>query len=88
MAVREPGSDDGQRPVPREMPDQQTGAEDGRWDVATPERPADETPGEGGQDAAPDTTVPDTDEAGTGRRGAPRTGAVHPEHPGPDESPG
>ncbi|MBQ0826254.1 hypothetical protein [Streptomyces tagetis] len=32
--------------------------------------------------------VPDTDEAGTGRQGAPHSGAVHPEHPVPDESPG
>ncbi|MFC7017528.1 hypothetical protein ACFQMH_38755 [Streptomyces viridiviolaceus] len=29
--------------------------------------------------------VPDTDEAGTGRQGAPQSGAVHPEHPVPDE---
>jgi hypothetical protein len=32
--------------------------------------------------------VPDTDEAGTGRRGAPHSGAAHPEHPVPNDSPG
>ncbi|MBZ6136251.1 hypothetical protein [Streptomyces olivaceus] len=57
----------------------------------------DETQGEGGADAeeergdtgaGPATDVPDTDEAGTGRQGAPHSGAVHPEHPVPDESPG
>ncbi|MFE0798568.1 hypothetical protein [Streptomyces sp. NPDC058812] len=34
------------------------------------------------------TDVPDTDEAGTGRQGDPQSGAVHPEHPAPDESSG
>ncbi|WND33428.1 hypothetical protein RI578_03590 [Streptomyces sp. BB1-1-1] len=34
------------------------------------------------------TDVPDTDEAGTGRQGEPQSGAVHPEHPAPDESSG
>ncbi|MCX4705542.1 hypothetical protein [Streptomyces sp. NBC_01373] len=33
----------------------------------------------------PAADVPDTDESGTGRRGAPQSGAVHPEHPVPDE---
>lgn len=42
---------------------------------------------------AEDTTteaddVPDTDEAGTGRQGVRQSGAVHPEHPAPEESPG
>lgn len=38
--------------------------------------------------AGPATDVPDTDEAGTGRQGEPQSGAVHPEHPAPDESSG
>ncbi|GAA5217036.1 hypothetical protein [Streptomyces thinghirensis] len=38
--------------------------------------------------AGPANDVPDTDEAGTGRQGEPQSGAVHPEHPAPDESPG
>ncbi len=44
--------------------------------------------GDGGDDRDLGDELPDTDEAGTGPRGAPRTGTVHPEHPGPDESPG
>ncbi|MFF5438411.1 hypothetical protein [Streptomyces achromogenes] len=80
MAVPEPGSGGEQRPVPRDMPDQQAGAGEDRWDVTA--RPAGDGRDEGGED-----TAPDTDEAGTGPRGAPRTGTVHPEHPGPDESP-
>ncbi|GHG93196.1 MULTISPECIES: hypothetical protein [Streptomyces] len=82
MAVREPGSGGEERPVPRDMPDQQVGAGEDRWDVTAPGRPAEDGRGEDGED-----TAPDTDEAGTGPRGAPRTGTVHPEHPGPDESP-
>ncbi|MGW4885508.1 hypothetical protein [Streptomyces murinus] len=45
----------------------------------------DDRDGRGGGDLADE--LPDTDEAGTGPRGAPRTATVHPEHPGPDESP-
>ncbi|WP_381558554.1 hypothetical protein [Streptomyces eurythermus] len=82
MAVREPGSGGEERPVPRDMPDQQVGAGKDRWDVTAPERPAEDGRGEDGEG-----TAPDTDEAGTGPRGAPRAGTVHPEHPGPDESP-
>ncbi|GAA2736489.1 hypothetical protein [Streptomyces nogalater] len=82
MAVREPGSGGEERPVPRDMPDQQAGAEEDRWDVTAPGRPA-----EGGPETDDEDTAPDTDEAGTGPRGAPRTGTVHPEHPGPEESP-
>ncbi|MDG9728711.1 hypothetical protein [Streptomyces sp. DH41] len=49
----------------------------------------DDTAGDGGEPATgPATDVPDTDEAGTGRQGAPHSGAVHPEHPVPDESSG
>ncbi|MEW2619033.1 hypothetical protein [Streptomyces sp. NPDC048106] len=67
-------------PVPRDMPDQQTQSDD-PWEV-----PADGSPGASGESPDEDG-VPDTDEAGAGPRGAPRTGTVHPEHPGPDESP-
>ncbi|CAM5642099.1 hypothetical protein SROCM77S_00732 [Streptomyces rochei] len=86
-------------PVPRDMPDQQAGAGDDPWEAAAPTREqleqgqrtedaddaddaADDEDGTGGTD------VPDTDEAGTGRQGHPHSGAVHPEHPVPDESSG
>ncbi|MFE0904266.1 hypothetical protein ACFW3Y_13635 [Streptomyces rochei] len=82
-------------PVPRDMPDQQAGAGDDPWEAAAPTREqleqgqrtedaddADAADGTGGTD------VPDTDEAGTGRQGHPHSGAVHPEHPVPDESSG
>jgi hypothetical protein len=83
-AVRESGSGDGERPVPRDMPDQQAGAREDRWD-ADPGRPARDERDEGAEDAPDRAAAPDTDEAGTGPRGAPRAGTVHPEHPGPDE---
>ncbi|MFC7892068.1 hypothetical protein [Streptomyces sp. NPDC057381] len=84
-------------PVPRDMPDQQAGTGDDPWEAAAPtreqreqgQRP--ETDEDAGDDAAGDdggADVPDTDEAGTGRQGAPQSGAVHPEHPVPDESSG
>ncbi|MCZ9352707.1 hypothetical protein NGM36_23540 [Streptomyces mutabilis] len=79
-------------PVPRDMPDQQAGTGDDPWEAAAPtreqleqgQRPEGEE--EADDDAGAD--VPDTDEAGTGRKGAPHSGAVHPEHPVPDESSG
>jgi hypothetical protein len=59
------------------------------------ERPEDdaETSGDGetsggGEAGSEADDVPDTDEAGTGRRGAPQSGAVHPEHPVPEEPSG
>ncbi|MEU2060528.1 hypothetical protein [Streptomyces sp. NPDC013455] len=70
----EPGPEE--RPVPRDLPDQQAGAGDDRWDV---------TPGSAPDDEADEDTTPDTDESGTGPRGAPRSGTVHPGHPAPDE---
>ncbi|MFJ7147436.1 hypothetical protein ACIQVT_04425 [Streptomyces sp. NPDC100445] len=78
MAVQEPGatSGDGQRPVPRDMPDQQAGPGEDPLDVAPGHTPGD-TPDE--------DAVPDTDEAGSGPQGAPRQGTVHPEHPGAQE---
>jgi hypothetical protein len=64
--------------VPRDLPDQQAGAGDDRWEVAP-------VPGGGDEEAAA-TDVPDTDEAGSGRKGAPHPGGVHPGQPVPDES--
>jgi hypothetical protein len=58
------------------MQDQQAREGEDRWDARPVRNTGDE----------PAADVPDTDEAGTGRRGAPRSGAVHPEHPVPDES--
>ncbi|MFE5213910.1 MULTISPECIES: hypothetical protein [unclassified Streptomyces] len=66
---RESGA--GDRPVPRDMPDQQAQTDEDRRDAVP-----DEPDGDG---------VPDTDEAGSGPRGAPRSGTVHPEHPAPEE---
>lgn len=67
-------------PVPRDMPDQQAQHTADRWD-------AHRTDGVSGDDeeAPDDEELPDTDESGTGKRGAARSGAVHPEHPVPDE---
>ncbi|MEU0742667.1 hypothetical protein [Streptomyces sp. NPDC006134] len=82
-------------PVPRDMPDQQADAGEDPWEVAPgPTIPREGTDGDDdradgrGADAAESADVPDTDEAGTGRQGAPHSGAVHPEHPVPDESSG
>ena len=87
---RTPEENDG--PVPRDLPDQQVREGEDPWDVA----PA-VTGGrrEGSDEDAPESEdtdtdaadVPDTDEAGTGRQGAPHTSTVHPEDPGPEESP-
>ncbi len=78
MAVRESGSGSGaeERPVPRDLPDQQARPDEDPWDVS-PRHTADDEPDE--------DVAPDTDEAGTGPRGASRSGTVHPEHPTPDE---
>ncbi|MFI7382734.1 hypothetical protein [Streptomyces sp. NPDC049813] len=62
-------------PVPRDLPDQQAGAD------AAPDE------GTAHEQAGPADDVPDTDEAGTRRRGAEGSDTVHPEHPDPDESP-
>ncbi|MGY1499066.1 hypothetical protein ACW4TU_21145 [Streptomyces sp. QTS52] len=67
-------------PVPRDMPDQQTGADDDPWEL-------EDDPAATEADERPDPEVPDTDEAGTGKRGAPHSGSERPEHPVPDESP-
>ena len=68
-------------PVPRDLPDQQADAGEDPWEAAAVPEPDDT----GGEEDASATDVPDTDEAGTGRQGAPQSGAVHPEHPVPDE---
>ncbi|WP_151475699.1 hypothetical protein [Streptomyces albicerus] len=81
--TKTPGEDGG--PVPRDMQDQQTQEGKDHWDVT----PADPARREGSDEDVPepDTDIPDTDEAGTGRRGDEHSGTVHPEHPGPEESP-
>ncbi len=80
--------DDG--PVPRDLPDQQVRDGEDPWDVepaaAGWRRSSDEDAAESEQDTDA-ADVPDTDEAGTGRQGAAHTGTVHPEDPGPEESP-
>ncbi|MFI8946255.1 hypothetical protein ACIGO6_07025 [Streptomyces sp. NPDC053750] len=70
-------------PVPRDLPDQQAGTGDDPWET---DADADADADAGAETDTDD--VPDTDEAGTGRQGAPHSGAVHPEHPVPDESSG
>ncbi|MFF7330145.1 hypothetical protein ACIQU5_28455 [Streptomyces sp. NPDC090306] len=70
-------------PVPRDMPDQQAGADDDPWEVVSARPDGGDDP----HDGAADTELPDTDEAGAGRPGAPRSGQVRPESPVPDESP-
>ncbi|MEV0470996.1 hypothetical protein [Streptomyces prunicolor] len=89
MSDHRPGSHgDGEaretKPVPRDMPDQQAGADGDPWE------PAGDAPrsAEGEGPEAPDEEIPDTDEAGTGRRGSPKSGSPRPEHPVPDEPSG
>jgi hypothetical protein len=66
------------KPVPKDMPDQQAGADGDPWEPdGDSTRPA--------EDARPDPEIPDTDEAGTGRRGSPHSRSPRPEHPVPDE---
>ncbi|MEU6591573.1 hypothetical protein ABZ923_20520 [Streptomyces sp. NPDC046881] len=79
MAEQQPRPGAEQRPVPRDMPDQQARPNEDPWDVA-PGRTPDDEPDE--------NTVPDTDEAGTGRRGATDTGTAHSDHPAPQEPSG
>ncbi|MFD4263625.1 hypothetical protein ACFWR9_39995 [Streptomyces sp. NPDC058534] len=99
---RQEGPGENGAPVPRDLPDQQAGVGDDPWEAASPTREqrrhlqsdrADrdedaEADGEENGTAEPADDVPDTDEAGTGRQGAPHSGAVHPEHPVPDEPSG
>ncbi|KOV96686.1 MULTISPECIES: hypothetical protein [unclassified Streptomyces] len=79
-----PGAE--QRPVPRDMPDQQARPDEDPWDVA-PRRTRTDRPDTDAGNA--EDTVPDTDEAGTGPRGAhPDSGTAHSDHPTPQEPPG
>ncbi|WP_030247595.1 MULTISPECIES: hypothetical protein [unclassified Streptomyces] len=78
-------------PIPRDMPDQQADVGEDPWEVAPrfkgtakKDKTDEQDEAEAGSGESADD-VPDTDEAGTGRQGAPRQGAVHPEHPVPDE---
>jgi len=82
-------------PIPRDLPDQQATGGDDPWDAgasSSGRADDDEEEEEEARTAEPEpepaTDVPDTDEAGTGRQGDPRSDTVHPEHPGPKESPG
>ncbi|WP_030750636.1 hypothetical protein [Streptomyces sp. NRRL S-31] len=77
MAERGTGPGAGERPVPRDMPDQQTGPGEDPWDVV-PGHPS-------GTERPDEPTAPDPDEAGTAPRGAPGTHTPHPEHPEPEE---
>ncbi|MFD6026491.1 hypothetical protein [Streptomyces griseoluteus] len=61
------------RPVPRDLPDQQASHDNDRWDAPV-------------QDDARE--MPDTDEAGAGPRGAPDAAGVRPDQPVPDEPSG
>ncbi|MEU0369725.1 hypothetical protein ABZ070_05570 [Streptomyces sp. NPDC006283] len=79
---RPEGFEDSDEPLPRDMPDQQAGAED-PWDAE------DRTPGEPGRTDEKADDVPDIDEAGAGPQGAtPADEQANPEMPTPDESPG
>lgn len=75
---RPEGFEESEKPLPRDMPDQQAGAEEA--DVS--ERSAD---GTGQGDGKPEN-VPDVDEAGAGPRGSHGDQGVHPEMPEPQES--
>ncbi|MGW3108840.1 hypothetical protein [Streptomyces sp. NPDC001100] len=68
------------KPIPRDLPDQQAGADEQR----EPEGHDPQNP----DPRVPDTKIPDTDEAGSGRRGAAHSASARPEHPVPDESTG
>jgi hypothetical protein len=88
VSVHRPGSHgDGEgretKPVPRDMPDQQAGADGDPWEPGGDSTRS--AQGEHPEPDVPDTDVPDTDEAGTGRSGSPRSGSPRPEHPVPDE---
>ncbi len=63
MTVREPGSGSGaeERPVPRDLPDQQAGFGEDPWDV---------TPGHAVDDEPDEDVVPDTDLGWTRRTSA------------------
>ncbi|MDW4910039.1 hypothetical protein RB628_33100 [Streptomyces sp. ADMS] len=68
----------GPKLVPRDMPDQQAGADEDHWEV-------DDDPAGPAPDERPDPEVPDTDEAGTGGRGAAHADGGPAEQPVPEE---
>lgn len=83
--------------IPRDLPDQQAGADEDPWEVApaTAERESEkasggpsgsDAPAEPSEAGGTEPDVPDTDEAGTGRQGAPHSASGNPEQPVPDES--
>ncbi|MGV9789411.1 hypothetical protein ACWEIK_22465 [Streptomyces sp. NPDC004673] len=67
------------RRVPRDLPDQQAGHGDDRWDA----RKRDDA-----REVPDMDEVPETDEAGAGPRGAPESAGVRPDQPVPDEPSG
>lgn len=87
MSVRHTaGSEERGPTVPRDLPDQQATTGPDHLDPGPLETESAER--EGPDHGDPDHRIPDADEAGAGRRGSPNSGAVHPEKPVPDESPG
>lgn len=85
MSDRIPASpgEDGNPPIPRDLPDQLATDEPDAWDLDVSK--ADDDSG-GDSDKAAKT--PDTDEGGTARRGESRALESHPEKPVPDEPSG
>jgi hypothetical protein len=86
---RSEGPGENGTPVPRDLPDQQAHDGEDPWEVGAGRGQGDTVDtaeaDESAESDEPAGDVPDTDESGTGRRGATRSGAVHPEHPVPDE---
>ncbi|UYQ66039.1 hypothetical protein [Streptomyces peucetius] len=88
---RPEGFEDSDNPLPRDMPDQQAGAEETRKGEEEADRRAGTgadagKPGGTGETGGTGEDVPEADEAGTGRRGSPE--ASGPGTPAPEESPG
>ncbi|MDO0924562.1 hypothetical protein QQY24_03690 [Streptomyces sp. TG1A-8] len=82
-AAPEPGPGSGtDRPVPRDLPDQQARPGEDPWEVAPAEAAGD---GAAAKDA---DDVPDPDEAGAGRRGGPDPAVAPSDGPAPEESSG
>ncbi|MET9419829.1 MULTISPECIES: hypothetical protein [unclassified Streptomyces] len=85
---RPEGFEDSDAPLPRDMPDQQAGAEE----ETSPEQDSPDRAAGQGRDAEQSEKtgedVPDTDEAGAHRRGAPGDEGGPPGTPTPDESTG
>jgi hypothetical protein len=85
---RPEGFEDSHDPLPRDMQDQQAGAQEPPQREETADRQAGEA-GDGGGEGESGATgedVPDVDEAGAGRRGSQEAGG--PGVSAPEESPG